>query len=167
MPTYFAYGANMDVAAMRGRCPASVPLGPARLVGYGFLIMRDGTASVRRRPGVVVHGLLWRLALADVGGLDRFEEVDAGLYRKAVLPVSGAPRAAQALVYLGHTAEEGRPAPGYLEAVAASARRLGLPDAYVRTLEALCPGCGRSAADPAWRTGVRPRFAAPAARPRS
>lgn len=167
MPTYFAYGANMDVAAMRQRCPASVALGSGRLMNHRFLIMRDGTASVRRWPGSVVHGLLWRLAPADVGALDRFEEVDSGLYRKAVLPVLKPVGSVQALVYLGHTAEEGASAPGYLEGVLASARALGFPDPYLRSLLSLCPGHGRAGAvepEPArqpWRPDVRPRFATP------
>lgn len=157
MPTYFAYGANMDVAAMRHRCPASVPLGPARLMGYRFLIMCDGTASVRHRSGAVVHGLLWRLAQADVPALDRFEEVDAGLYRKAVLPVLREAGGTQALVYLGHTVEEGVPAPGYLEAVVASASALLLPERYIRSLVSRSPGSGRSAG--AARPDARPRIA--------
>lgn len=171
MPTYFAYGANMDVAAMRRRCPASEALGPGRLMNHRFLIMRDGTASVRRRPGSVVHGLLWRLSPADVRALDRFEEVDAGLYRKAVLPVLKPAGSVQALVYLGHTAEEGAPAPGYVEGVVACARVLGFPDPYLRSLLALCSGCGR-ADEPGptrhpWRPDVRPRFATPLDRRRS
>jgi hypothetical protein len=30
MPLYFAYGSNMDAAAMRSRCPNSAALGTAR-----------------------------------------------------------------------------------------------------------------------------------------
>ncbi len=40
MPLYFAYGANMDVAAMAKRCPSSKPLGLARLP--------RGAAGIRR-----------------------------------------------------------------------------------------------------------------------
>ncbi|RYE82539.1 MAG: gamma-glutamylcyclotransferase, partial [Hyphomicrobiales bacterium] len=36
MPLYFAYGANMDIAAMRERCPRSTPLGLARLPRHRF-----------------------------------------------------------------------------------------------------------------------------------
>ena len=133
MPTYFAYGANMDIEAMRRRCPASAPIGQARLMNHRFFIMRDGVASVRRCRNEVVHGLLWTLALADVAGLDRFESVATGLYRKVVCPVVKQSGVAQALIYVGHTTEEGPPQPGYLEAVIASARALGLPEAYVRT----------------------------------
>ena len=160
MPTYFAYGANMDVEAMGRRCPASVPLGPARLVGHRFLVMRDGTASVRPSPGATVHGLLWTLALADVRALDRFEEVEAGLYRKAVRPVLKVRGgSAQALIYIGRTVEEGPPQPGYMEAVLASARALGFPEPYRRALASLFPAGGRSPGGGArrvWRSDTPP-----------
>ena len=66
MPLYFAYGSNMERAAMQKRCPHSRPLGPARLVRHRFFVCADGYASVARDPRRVVWGLLWDLALADV-----------------------------------------------------------------------------------------------------
>ena len=47
MPLHFAYGSNMDVAAMRARCPASRPLGLARLARPRFVITPEGYAAVR------------------------------------------------------------------------------------------------------------------------
>ncbi len=174
MPIYFAYGANMDIAAMARRCPTSTVIGPARLMNHRFFIMRAGVASVRRAPGSVVHGLLWTLSQADVRPLDRFEEVAGGLYAKVMQPVVKRLGAAQALVYVGHTLDEGPPRPGYLEAVIASARAIGLPDTYVRALSALQPPGSRSGAGqsegpvPSWpglaevsSPNVRPRFATP------
>ena len=167
MPVYFAYGANMDRAAMRERCPASRPLGPARLMNHRFFIMRQGTGSVRRAAGAVVHGVLWELALADVRALDRFEEVASGLYGKAVIPVLKTGGGARAIVYIGSSLEDGAAQPGYLEIVIAAAREAGLPNSYLRTLSALLPPRTRAGHDapPAWPphppSGVRPRFATP------
>ena len=48
MPLYFAYGANMDVAAMATRCPGAKPVGTARLPRHRFIITGDGYASVAR-----------------------------------------------------------------------------------------------------------------------
>ena len=87
MPLYFAYGSNMDLAAMSVRCPRSRALGPARLIGHRFFITRDGYASVMREPGRLVWGLLWDLALADVPALDRYESLGTGLYAKVIRPV--------------------------------------------------------------------------------
>ncbi|PWB82809.1 MAG: gamma-glutamylcyclotransferase [Methylocystaceae bacterium] len=140
MPLYFAYGANMDVAAMTTRCPKSRPLGLARLAGRRFIVMEAGYASVVRDTRTFVHGLLWDLALSDTPALDRYEEVSHGLYRKAVLPVSRRPAGfVQALIYIGSSAREGAPKSGYLENVIASARALGLPALYISHLESLLP----------------------------
>ena len=135
MPMYFAYGSNMDIAAMAARCPRSRPLGQARLMRHRFVIMQAGYASVERDPRATVHGLLYDLALADVAALDRYEAVGQGLYSKiiqGVIRASGGP--VQALVYIGRGASGGRPLPGYMEGVVSAARQAGLPDGYVAEL---------------------------------
>jgi len=176
MPLYFAYGSNMDAAAMQIRCPRSKPLGAGRLVRHRFFIMQGGYASVARDPRRDVHGVLWDLALADLRALDAYENVAGGLYRKVQQPVLRASGgSARALVYVGHTAAAGAPLPGYMEQVVAAARAWDLPAAYIRDLEALAPGGLRPAAAPVWtapdgsaqvaaapeRPKVRPRFATP------
>ncbi len=80
MPHYFAYGANMNVAAMAGRCPGAKFIGKARLARHRFFVMASGWASVRRDPARDVHGLLWDVPLADMRALDRFEDIASGLY---------------------------------------------------------------------------------------
>lgn len=139
---YFAYGSNMDLAAMRLRCPRSRPLGPARLMRHRFHLMRrTGYASVRRDPRATVHGLLFDLALADVPALDLYEDVAHGLYTKSlqpVLPASGGAR--RALIYLGSdTGEGGAPPAGYMEGILAAAGAAALPRAYRVALEAHLP----------------------------
>ncbi len=137
MPLYFAYGANMDRDAMSLRCPRSRPLGRARLVRHRFVITRDGYASVLRDPRGMVHGIVWDLALSDVKALDKFEEVDRGLYVKinqSVITEAG-PR--RALVYVGASAETGTPRPGYLEDVIASAETWSMPALYVQEMKRL------------------------------
>src|SRR5437588_2854740 len=103
----------MDVGAMARRCPASRPLGVARLARHRFAILQAGYATVVRDPSTTVHGLLYDLALADVPALDRYEEIARGLYRKVVQPVlreEGAP--VRALVYVGTGLSGGQPRPG-------------------------------------------------------
>jgi len=140
MPLYFAYGANMDAAAMSARCPRSRPLGRARLARRRFIIMEAGFASVLPDPRASVHGVLWDLDLADVAALDRFEDVARGLYRKVTQPVlREAGGTVSALVYIGCISREGAPRPGYMESVVGSAREVGLPAAYISYLEALVP----------------------------
>ena len=134
MPLYFAYGANMDAAAMASRCPVSRLVGGGHLPRHRFIIMREGYASVVRDPARTVWGVLWDLALDDVPALDRYEGVAGGLYAKANLPVTTGAGVRRALIYLGRSTAPGRPRPGYLDAVLAAAQAARLPPAYRREI---------------------------------
>jgi gamma-glutamylcyclotransferase (GGCT)/AIG2-like uncharacterized protein YtfP len=141
VPLYFAYGSNMDTAAMARRCPASRPLGLARLARHRFAILQAGYATVERDPRSIVHGVLYELALADIAALDRYEDIARGLYRKVTQPVlrkGGSP--VQALVYVGAGPSGGQPRPGYMEGVIAAAESAGLPAAYIAFLQAFAAG---------------------------
>lgn len=184
MPLYFAYGSNMDVAAMAARCPKSTPIGRARLMRHRFALIAEGYATVVADPRAVVHGVLWDLALSDVRALDAFESCSTGLYRKIIQPVfRDGFASSRALVYVGR-AGAGRAPPGYMENVIAAARHWKLPDAYIRELETFKGGAGRAAASPgafrepkprpavraerdeAGNVKVRPRFSSPMDRSR-
>jgi hypothetical protein len=162
VPLYFAYGSNLDRGAMTARCPGSAPVGPARLARHRLVIMREGYASVIRDPRREVRGLLWRLALADVPALDRYESVASGLYVKRQVPVLTASGPRLATLYIGRNAGPGVPRPGYLEAVLAAARELGLPAAYLAGIAAL-GRTGRSAGEDSAPAGpvVRPTRRSP------
>jgi gamma-glutamylcyclotransferase (GGCT)/AIG2-like uncharacterized protein YtfP len=141
VPLYFAYGSNMDAAAMARRCPASRPLGLARLARHRLCILQAGYATVVRDPSSTVHGVLYDLALADVPALDRYEDIARGLYRKVVQPVlrkeGGAVRA---LVYIGTGPSGGRPRPGYMAGVIAAAQTACLPESYLAFLATFAAG---------------------------
>jgi gamma-glutamylcyclotransferase (GGCT)/AIG2-like uncharacterized protein YtfP len=147
MPLYFAYGANMDVAAMAARAPAAEPLGLARLVRHRFVITEHGYASVVRDARLAVHGLLWNVSLADMRALDRFEELDRGLYVKIEQPVITANGSRRALIYVGTAKPGGRPRAGYLDDVIRAATEIGLPPAYLKEMALL----GQGASAPAGR----------------
>jgi cation transport regulator ChaC len=149
MLRYFAYGSNMNCALMRRQCPGAEPIGPARLDGWRFVVMRGGYASVVPAAGGVVHGVLWRLTPRDVAVLNVFESIDSGLYLRRVLPVRHARRLQPALIYVSPTRARGRPRPGYQAFVVASARAWKFPQTYVRSLERWAPSgfAGR------WRLG--------------
>lgn len=138
MPLYFAYGSNMDKAAMAVRCPRSRALGLARLARHRFVIMAPGLASVVADSSAAVHGVLWDMALSDIPALDRYEEVRRGLYKKIVQPVLREPSgSARALVYVGTRTEACIPGAGYLESVIAAGRAWRLPAPYIAYLESL------------------------------
>jgi len=159
MPLYFAYGSNMDVAAMAARCPRSKPLGPARLMRHKLVAMREGWLNATRDPHSIVHGILWDLALSDMPALDRYEGVASGLYRKAVQAVITATGAKRALIYFGANVGPGAPPPGYIEGVIAAARSWRLPPAALAALSAFATNAGDGSTTPA--PPVRPRYATP------
>jgi hypothetical protein len=138
MPLHFSYGANMDRAGMARRCPGALPLGPAILDNYRFIITADGYASVVPAAGARVHGVLWRLTPRDLKALHIFESLDSGLYRHVALPVRIGGRRVRAGVYLGRS-HEGKPRPGYLELIIAAALDWNLPEDYVAQLRRWAP----------------------------
>ena len=131
---HFAYGSNMDRAAMLRRCPGAHAIGTARLDAWRFIVTRDGYASVVPAPGEVVHGVLWRLGPRDLAAVNAYESLDSGLYRRRMLAVSCGGRRLPALVYVAREHRAGRPKPGYQDLVVAAARAWGLPGAYVGAL---------------------------------
>lgn len=137
MPLYFAYGGNMDRAAMSARCPRSKPLGAARLMRHRLAVMREGWLTVARDPRSAVHGVLWNLTLADVPALDRFEGVGERLYVKAVQPVVAASGPKRALVYLGTNSGPGPVRADYLAQILEAARAWQLPRDGIAALERL------------------------------
>jgi hypothetical protein len=160
MPLYFAYGSNMDAAAMAGRCPHSAPIGPARLIRHRLAVMREGWLTAVRDPRGTVHGVLWNLPLSDVPALDRYEGAASGLYRKALQGVATQTGAKRALVYFGANAGPGVVSPAYIEPIVAAARLWGLP---LASLEPFLPQARASSAggETTKAPGVRPRFTTP------
>jgi len=135
MTLYFAYGSNLNRAAMARRCPTARALGPAVLEGHTFFIGVDGWGSVKPSGGSAVHGVLWRLAPRDIAALHAYELLHQGLYDVRYLPVRFGARRHTAMIYLLRRRAPGQPKPGYVEMIAASARGWKLPERYIRSVE--------------------------------
>jgi gamma-glutamylcyclotransferase (GGCT)/AIG2-like uncharacterized protein YtfP len=138
MTLYFAYGANMERAAMRRRCPGATALGPARLSGWAYVIAA-GYGSIAPAAGRAVFGVLWRLTARDLAALNTFESLDSGLYRRARVTVQAGAQRKRALVYVGCHGGRRRAMPGYQERLVAAATEWQLPDRYVAELRRLAP----------------------------
>ena len=170
MPLYFAYGSNLDVAAMASRCPRAKPLGLARLARHRLAVMREGWLTAVRDPRSDVNGVLWDVALADMGALDQYEGLAGGLYTKTQQAVIGERGAKQALVYFGANSGPGVAAADYIAGVLAAARNWNLPPAAIARLESFAAAAGVARSTPAANAGpaqaprVRPRFATPSDR---
>jgi hypothetical protein len=86
-------------------------------------------------PGDIVHGLLWRLTPRDVAALNAYELLHKGLYEVRRLAVRSGSNRVRAMIYLLRNRKAGRPKPGYVEMIAASARARNFPEDYVRSVE--------------------------------
>jgi gamma-glutamylcyclotransferase (GGCT)/AIG2-like uncharacterized protein YtfP len=156
MPFYFAYGSNMDVAAMRRRCRSSLLCGTAELCQHRFFIMCGGYASIAPDPNQSVHGLLWQLAGSDIAALDRYEEVASGLYRKRVVTILFRGGYRRALIYWGRSTLPGAPRPMYMEAILTAAATAELPSRYLAFLARLWRNGRDQARPPGLRSsGIR------------
>ena len=146
MTLHFAYGSNMGRKGMEARCPGAEAVGLGILEDYRFIIMTDGYASVEPARGHDVHGVVWRLTPRDLSSLNAYESVQAGLYRRVMMPVLIDRVRLNTLVYLGHTTNEGRARPGYMESVIDAAHDWELPAPYVAGLRRWMLGAWRSPA---------------------
>ena len=89
--TYFGYGSNLDATQMSHRCPGARFVGTAtlddhQLVFRGYSARWGGSvATVRRRAGSQVSGVVYVLTPADVMALDRCEGVPFAYERATCL----------------------------------------------------------------------------------
>lgn len=131
---YFAYGSNMVPSQMAFHCPAAEALGVAVLYGYRFIINADGYATIVPDRDSLVLGVVWEIDGECERGLDRYEGIEEGLYRKArckvELPV-GSGEGIECLTYIGTNDRPGRPVTGYMEPILETAAELGFPEPYL------------------------------------
>jgi hypothetical protein len=136
---YFAYGSNLSPARMRERVGGAEPLGAAQLAGFRLCLDkrgRDGSgkANLREDAGQVVWGVLYRFEAGEWPRLDAFEPE----YERVGVSVvrAGAVHAAHTYRSASLTADP-VPFAWYKRLLVEGARAHGLPDAWIRQLEAL------------------------------
>ena len=136
---YFAYGSNLSPARMRERVPGAEAQGPARLAAFRLCLDKlgadgSGKANLREDASQSVWGALYRLDASDWPRLDRFE---AGYERIAVeVLCRDTPRAAETYRSRRFAAEP-VPFAWYKRLLVEGARAHGLPESWIRHLEAL------------------------------
>jgi gamma-glutamylcyclotransferase len=143
---YFAYASNMAPEVIAPLCPQHRYLGVARLpdhrLGFTRRSVRTGTgvADVLQARGDMVWGVLYEISDDELAAIDRKEGYDWA-YTRVELPVQlgGGGPACMAVTYIVRSKEpvEVPPSKRYLGRIIAAARQRGLPDAYVRRLEAV------------------------------
>jgi gamma-glutamylcyclotransferase (GGCT)/AIG2-like uncharacterized protein YtfP len=147
-PLYFAYGSNLNPTQMAARCPGHVVVGRASVPGYSLRFRGYGrdwagaVGTIEPAPGQVVHGVLFELTPAHYTTLDEYEGYDgpglpSNLYdRVEIEVVSESGEKVQALTYVIRPRAEGLPSRAYRDTIVIGLRHHGLPDEYVRGLEA-------------------------------
>lgn len=93
---YIAYGSNLNLGQMAGRCPTAKVVGKAILRGWR-LAFRN-VATIERCNGYTVPVLVWKLQPEDEAALDRYEGWPS-LYYKENLKVSLNGKRRTAMVY--------------------------------------------------------------------
>ena len=141
---YFAYGSNLCVEQMERR---TGPIndgekGPriAHLAGYRLVFNMQGDdgqvyANITQ-PGAGVIGVLYRCNEAALARLDVYEE---GYDRRQVEVTLENGQTLEAMVYIARpqsTASDGVPSADYLRIILRGAKRQGLPEAYIASIEA-------------------------------
>lgn len=96
---YWAYGSNLNMAAMTRRCPGARPVGPL-VLSDSRLVFRC-VADVEYAQGFSCPGGLWNISKQDEEELDAYEGVASGLYRKTYITVrfERTGKVAKALLY--------------------------------------------------------------------
>lgn len=120
MKLYFAYGANLNQAGMRFRCPNAVAVQPFYLTDYRLAF--SGVATIQPAPGERVAGALWAITEDCELSLDRFEGYPA-MYRKEYITVDGM----EIMFYRMNSEEPWGPGEGYLATIIEGYWDFGLP----------------------------------------
>lgn len=130
---YFAYGSNLDVAQLSGRCAGARVVVAAQLQNHalafgGFSRTWGGpVASVRPSRGVRVEGVLYEMPARELLTLDRYEGHPHAYQRRQRYVVDAQGRRYLAAVYAqpSRDFDPGPPRHGYLALIATAYQRLG------------------------------------------
>ena len=133
---YFAYGSNMDRNQMTDRCPNATMMGKGCLEDYSFGVDRKGYATVVKKTGETVEGVVWHLTAEDEKQLDYYEGVSKKCYSKEYINVEYNNYEIPMLVYISN--RESADTSGnkdYMRKVIAAAKAFCLSDDYISKIE--------------------------------
>ncbi|HEX4610446.1 MAG TPA: gamma-glutamylcyclotransferase family protein [Urbifossiella sp.] len=146
---YFAYGSNLGTAQMTARTGWAGGDRPGRALLRGYRLAFDMSGGGQAfanivRPGDGVLGVLYRLDPSEMAALDRFEE---GYDRVVVVVTREDGTDLEAVAYAARpdriTVTE-RPTAEYVRRIILGSREHGLPEEYIRSVEAAAGMSGQS-----------------------
>lgn len=134
---YLAYGSNLSMAQMAGRCPDAVYVGTTEIEDYQLLFKGSQTGSyltVEPKAGKKVPVLVWRISDRDERNLDRYEGCPEFYYKREITVemkslTDGMPLGKiDALIYIMHEERSlGCPTLRYYEVCLEGYIRFGFP----------------------------------------
>lgn len=146
---YFGYGSNLDEARLHIHCPSARLVGTARLAEHRLAFSIEskntwhgGVADIRPEPGREVWGALWLIDDTHAEPLDRQEGVfrDPPAYQRIAVDLETAAgdqvRCRSYQVVTPHP-DGYLPSPAYHDTILRGAQAIGLPETYLRDLEAI------------------------------
>ena len=122
---YFAYGSNLNLAAMKRRCPKAVPMGKFYL-REARLVFR-GVADCIHEAGSRCPGGLWRITPECEAALDIYEGIGSGMYRKEYVPLTGWKGEETLMFYVMNSTGIFPPSRGYFETIKQGYRDFRIP----------------------------------------
>lgn len=131
---YFSYGSNCNLSQMRWRCPEATVYGAVTLRNYTLIF--NGVASIRRRNGAEVKGVLWEITPECEQSLDRYEGYPTFYGKQNVTVYTEDGEAIKAMVYVmtpQNNRRPGLPNHQYYMGILVGFRQNGIP---TDTLEA-------------------------------
>jgi len=134
---YFAYGSNMSLDNMNGRCGTGAKvIGPALLADYELTFDKRGYANIIPQAGQQVWGVAWQIDQHCLKALDRYEGYPR-MYNRQAVQVALRQQTITAIVYIEPADQSGgRPSRSYMNnRVIPGAKENGLPAEWVKKLE--------------------------------
>jgi len=138
---YFAYGSNLDKAALGSRVGRWTREAPATLDGHRLVFGRgwkhhtSGYANIIPEAGSQVAGAVFGLTEEQMRALDRYEGVHNGVYRRQDISVRTGRISVEATAYvMASMLVEHRPSRKYLNALVRGLRDFGYGDDVVRAV---------------------------------
>ena len=143
---YFAYGSNLDVRQKEHRTGTIRHAEPCRLPEYRFAFNKRGLdgycrANIVADSASTVWGVAYLCDPTALHEMDKSEGVAGGHYERApIIVFTNSAERLEAITYVAgskYICAEGAPSAEYLQRILGGARRSGLPEEYIGSIESL------------------------------
>lgn len=133
---YVAYGSNLNMGQMKGRCPGAEFVGTGVVENHELQFkgsLHGAYATIAPKEGASVPVGIWTIQKQDEARLDVYEGVRQGFYFKEQVPVKmNDGSTLTGMVYIMDLKNDfGRPSPGYYGTVRQGYRDCGLDTAVL------------------------------------